>query len=168
MYNVKYIRLSNLSSLGILLAAACAAYQRRFIMTSSEPPESTRLPASLSASASTSFISLFRFALGRALRFCAHVGRVWWRRRDVARLGSLDARMLKDIGLTRNDVIGALEEPWNRDPSTVLMMRALERRVTSRTRIARGIAISRVTGETTTDDDAHGDKRAIDQVIASH
>jgi hypothetical protein len=35
---------------------------------------------------------------------------------------------LKDIGLTRLDVLGALGEPMFKDPSTVLMIRSVERR----------------------------------------
>lgn len=49
-------------------------------------------------------------------------------RREIARLGELDDRMLKDIGLVRGDVIGALSEPIHHDPSIVLVVRSVERR----------------------------------------
>lgn len=49
-------------------------------------------------------------------------------RRQVMRLMELDDRCLKDIGLLRTDVIGALEEPPHRDPSTLLRLRAVKRR----------------------------------------
>jgi uncharacterized protein YjiS (DUF1127 family) len=48
-------------------------------------------------------------------------------RQDVKRLMELDDRALKDIGLTRSDVDGALAEPLFRNPSTVLL-RSVERR----------------------------------------
>lgn len=62
-------------------------------------------------------------ALVRALR---HRG-------EVRQLAELDDRALKDIGLTRLDVIGALGEPMFKDPSTVLMVRSVERRSRNRT-----------------------------------
>jgi uncharacterized protein YjiS (DUF1127 family) len=42
----------------------------------------------------------------------------------VNRLCELDERQLKDIGLTRSDVVGALAEPFYRDPSRCLAERA--------------------------------------------
>ena len=62
-------------------------------------------------------------ALVRALR---HRG-------EVRQLAELDDRALKDIGLTRLDVLGALGEPMFKDPSTVLMIRSVERRSRYRT-----------------------------------
>jgi len=61
-------------------------------------------------------------ALARALR---HRG-------EVRRLAELDERALNDIGLTRLDVVGALAQPIFKDPSTVLMVRSVERRSRSR------------------------------------
>lgn len=49
-------------------------------------------------------------------------------RRDVKRLLELDDRELKDIGLLRGDVLGALSEPLGTDPSIVLRLRSVERR----------------------------------------
>lgn len=53
-------------------------------------------------------------------------------RRDVSHLLDLDDRMLKDIGLVRADVLGALAEPMSRDPSVVLRLRAVDRRAARR------------------------------------
>ena len=45
-------------------------------------------------------------------------------RREVKHLAEFDDRMLKDIGLTRNDVSSALAEPFTRNPSWVLIRSA--------------------------------------------
>jgi uncharacterized protein YjiS (DUF1127 family) len=45
-------------------------------------------------------------------------------RRHVAALSGLDDRMLRDIGLTRNDVRDAIRQPLWRDPTAVLANRA--------------------------------------------
>ena len=45
-------------------------------------------------------------------------------RRDILRLTELDERSLKDIGLVRSDVEGALATSWLQDPSTVLAARS--------------------------------------------
>lgn len=45
-------------------------------------------------------------------------------RREILRLTELDERGLKDIGLLRGDVEGALATSWLRDPSAVLAARA--------------------------------------------
>jgi uncharacterized protein YjiS (DUF1127 family) len=50
-------------------------------------------------------------------------------RHDAAMLGGLDDRMLADIGLTRSDLRDAFSEPLWRDPTTILVSRATERRV---------------------------------------
>ena len=44
-------------------------------------------------------------------------------RREIRQLCAWDDSMLKDIGLTRSDVVGALSEPLLRDPSAVLAAR---------------------------------------------
>jgi uncharacterized protein YjiS (DUF1127 family) len=48
-------------------------------------------------------------------------------RREVRYLAELDDRALKDIGLLRSDIDGALSEPLFRNPS-VLLVRSAERR----------------------------------------
>jgi uncharacterized protein YjiS (DUF1127 family) len=48
-------------------------------------------------------------------------------RRAAGRLADLDARMLKDIGLTRSDLRDAYAEPLWRDPTDILARRASER-----------------------------------------
>jgi len=48
-------------------------------------------------------------------------------RREIKGLAELDDRLLKDIGLTRGDVVGALSEPLLSNPSVVLV-RSAERR----------------------------------------
>ncbi|MBM6592683.1 DUF1127 domain-containing protein [Microvirga pudoricolor] len=48
-------------------------------------------------------------------------------RAEVRRLADFDDRMLKDIGLTRSEVTGALEESIFENPSVVLV-RSFERR----------------------------------------
>jgi uncharacterized protein YjiS (DUF1127 family) len=53
-------------------------------------------------------------------------------RREVMRLTDLDDRALKDIGLLRGDVEGALLEPLHKDPSRVLSIRRAEPRPRAR------------------------------------
>ena len=53
-------------------------------------------------------------------------------RRDAAILTGLDDRMLADMGLTRGDLRDAYSEPVWRDPTTILVNRAQERRVNRR------------------------------------
>jgi uncharacterized protein YjiS (DUF1127 family) len=48
-------------------------------------------------------------------------------RREVLRLSELDERGLKDIGLVRSDVEGALSTSWLDDPSTILAARSRAR-----------------------------------------
>ena len=45
-------------------------------------------------------------------------------RRAVMRLSELDERGLKDIGLVRSDVEGALASSWLNDPSSILAARS--------------------------------------------
>lgn len=51
------------------------------------------------------------------------LGRAVINRREVLRLTELDERALKDIGLLRGDVEGALATSWLTDPSAVLAAR---------------------------------------------
>ena len=48
-------------------------------------------------------------------------------RREVLRLGELDERSLKDIGLVRSDLDGALSVSWLSDPSVILAERSSAR-----------------------------------------
>ena len=50
-------------------------------------------------------------------------------RRDITQLAEFDDRMLRDIGLSRSDVLDAFAEPPWRDPTDILAQRAAERRV---------------------------------------
>ena len=65
-----------------------------------------------------------RKAVAQAARGVKHVATVLRHRREVARLTELSAHELKDIGLVRSDVIGALEGRWLDDPSMALTARS--------------------------------------------
>lgn len=64
------------------------------------------------------------------------------RRRIMGELGQLDDRMLRDIGLTRNDVQSAMTEPLFRDPTIQLVARAHESRVASRAAARERVAMA--------------------------
>ena len=76
--------------------------------------------------------SRFGRVLETLARACAGIVQAVAHRRDVKLMLQLDDRMLKDIGLVRNDVLGALAERIHRDPSVVLRLRAVERRAARR------------------------------------
>jgi uncharacterized protein YjiS (DUF1127 family) len=59
-----------------------------------------------------------------AARVLGRVVQVLRNRREVNSLRELDERCLKDIGLTRADVEGALSSPLHRDPSLILVGQA--------------------------------------------
>ena len=63
-------------------------------------------------------------------------------RRDVMRLADLDDRTLKDIGLVRSDVTGALDQPLGTDPSTILSVRRQEHRARPRLVLASAPAVT--------------------------
>ena len=60
-------------------------------------------------------------------------------RREVLRLGELDERGLKDIGLVRSDLDGALAVSWLSDPSAVLAERSSARSGVAATRREAGL-----------------------------
>ena len=62
----------------------------------------------------------------------------WKNRRDATILAGMDEHMLADIGLTRGDVRDAFSEPVWRDPTSILVSRAHERRV-NRRRLNKGL-----------------------------
>ncbi|WP_246775769.1 DUF1127 domain-containing protein [Methylobacterium aquaticum] len=71
------------------------------------------------------------FALGfgrKAVQIVARIVTLWINRRAAYRLAELDDRGLKDIGLTRNDVMGALDLPFMQDPTLPLVHRRRARR----------------------------------------
>lgn len=74
------------------------------------------------------------FALLRGYNLVAKAVAAMSRRSEVRQLAELDERLLQDMGVSRSDVLGALGEPWHRDPTTLLMVRSVERRVAARSR----------------------------------
>lgn len=82
--------------------------------------------------------SVLRLATAVAGRSVAFVKAVL-HRREVLRLSELDERGLKDIGLVRSDVDGALAVSWYRDPSAVLAARSKDRSVVAATRREEGL-----------------------------
>lgn len=75
--------------------------------------------------------SLMSFAgtnvLRAAARAVANLAKALQHRREIMHLAEFDDRMLKDIGLVRSDVDGALSESLFRNPSAVLV-RSAERK----------------------------------------
>lgn len=66
------------------------------------------------------------------LRVVVGFGIALMHRREVTTLLDLDDRMLKDIGLVRSDIQGALAGSIGRDPSVVLRLRSVEHRARRR------------------------------------
>lgn len=64
----------------------------------------------------------------KAAQIVARIVVLWINRRATYRLAELDDRGLKDIGLTRNDVMGALDLPFMQDPTVPLVHRRRARR----------------------------------------
>ncbi|SCY88770.1 DUF1127 domain-containing protein [Microvirga guangxiensis] len=61
------------------------------------------------------------FGPGPFVRTLVSLAKAYMDRREVRNLAELDERMLKDIGLTRDDVVSALAEPLHHRPSWVLV-----------------------------------------------
>ncbi|KAB0264531.1 DUF1127 domain-containing protein [Microvirga brassicacearum] len=82
----------------------------------------TNLTHTLSpASRATSLTTLFQRAGGAFGAVVVGLATRWRHRREVRRLAEFDDRMLKDIGLTRSEVEGALAEPFFRDRAVFLV-----------------------------------------------
>jgi|GEM_PF-2364341 len=71
---------------------------------------------------------LFSALLIAASKAAARFAKTLANRREARQLSEWDARALKDIGLTRSDVMGALSEPITRDPTLYLAMVAAGRK----------------------------------------
>jgi uncharacterized protein YjiS (DUF1127 family) len=80
-----------------------------------------------STEAHPAWLSAARRAVSGLLRQVGSVLRAIDDRREVLNLAELDDHTLKDIGLLRSDVEGALSEPFFRSPSLVLV-RKVDRR----------------------------------------
>lgn len=80
--------------------------------------------ASFGAAAATGLIG----AVMGTLNFITAVAR----RRHLIQLGEFDDRMLSDIGLTRADLRDAASGPLWQDPTSVLVVRSVERRASRR------------------------------------
>lgn len=83
---------------------------------------------------------------GGAARAAAHtvtgiknLFRAWLHRREVLRLSELDDRGLKDIGLIRSDIDGALATSWLEDPSSVLQARSAQQQSAAASRREAGV-----------------------------
>ena len=63
-------------------------------------------------------------ALGQFVRALANLVQALKHRREIIQLTELDDRMLADIGLTRDDVWSALDEPFLCNPSWELVRSA--------------------------------------------
>ena len=74
------------------------------------------------------FISPLAHAARRATTVVAGLRKAWSRRGIVGQLGMLDEHMLRDIGITRHDLLSVLAEPFYRDRSEILALRADEAR----------------------------------------
>jgi uncharacterized protein YjiS (DUF1127 family) len=72
-----------------------------------------------------SITSIMTFSESRfvkeAIRAVGNLATALKHRREIARLADLDDHMLRDIGLARSDVEGALAEPFLSNPSLVLV-----------------------------------------------
>jgi len=73
--------------------------------------------------------------------------RAWLHRREVLLLSELDERGLKDIGLVRADIDGALATSWLRDPSAILIARSDQQRSAAAIRREAGLRQSMVKPE---------------------
>lgn len=80
-----------------------------------------------------------------ALSTAEQVAKVWRavkNRRSVAKLLDWDDRMLRDIGLTSNDVRSAMSGPVREDPSLRLGLLSIERRAAIRAEARERLAVT--------------------------
>ncbi|MCB4771404.1 DUF1127 domain-containing protein [Ancylobacter sp. Lp-2] len=71
------------------------------------------------------------------------VAKALHRRTLLNQLGDFDDRMLKDIGLTRADLRDAASGPVWQDPTSVLVVRAVERRAGRRQAVRDSLDVTR-------------------------
>lgn len=77
---------------------------------------------------SSHLFSLFDLAAARVAGGVRALKTVWERRRLIGQLGALDDYMLRDIGITRQDIVSLTAEPMFRDPTILLAARARDTR----------------------------------------
>lgn len=77
-------------------------------------------------------VAILARAVRHIVRGFAALVRAILHRREVTRMLELDDRSLKDIGLVRSDVLGALAEPLSHDPSILLRLRSVDNRARQR------------------------------------
>lgn len=88
----------------------------------------TTIPSMPSVAPAPGFAASVMRLVRAAGRRVAMTVRAAIHRSEIRQMLELDDRQLKDIGLVRNDVLGALAQPIVRDPSIVLLVRSVERR----------------------------------------
>lgn len=96
-------------------------------------------------------LSLAFAAVRTAIRVSGRAVSILQNRNAVQRLTELDDRALKDIGLVRSDVAGALAEPLHVDPSQILRLRRGERE-----RRLRAVPVTRMPGHPARPSAVHG------------
>jgi uncharacterized protein YjiS (DUF1127 family) len=88
------------------------------------PEEGAMLFMTIVAKSLSSAPAVIVRAAGTVVTQLTGFGRAMLHRREVMRLGELDERELKDIGLVRSDLNGALASSWLTDPSAILAARS--------------------------------------------
>jgi uncharacterized protein YjiS (DUF1127 family) len=96
------------------------------IRSADQPQEAVMLIMTYAAKSLSALGGSVTRAATRTVTGVKNLIRAWVHRREVMQLGELDERGLKDIGLVRSDVEGALATSWLRDPSVVLSARSAQ------------------------------------------
>jgi uncharacterized protein YjiS (DUF1127 family) len=96
------------------------------IRSADQPQEAVMLIMTYAAKSLSALGGSVTRAATRTVTGVKNLIRAWVHRREVMQLGELDERGLKDIGLVRSDVEGALATSWLRDPSAVLSARSAQ------------------------------------------